>query len=290
MSVDGTPEQAWERYAAFYAKAADWVRGRDVNLDGDGLLEANPSNLSFPRSVTFSSTWMTCSPGWRVAHLGSPCSPARPPIGSYLAMASSSDFWSFTRYVPFAGYDPEPEDVYATARAEVSEDLVGMGTVSVLGAWGGVTPVQRPLLIQEMGFPSSRVYPWDNALAEQQADYVAGAFDAWTEYNQRWTPLPECTRSRHRQARRESCLEEARGASGPAKVFRGPDRSVHGYSRTGPQEDRSRRGRSRGVLTSGVNAYAGVVGERALPAEHLLAGVPADGAASAGVQPGFRAS
>lgn len=80
-------------------------------------------------------------------------------------------------------------------------------------------------------------------------------------------------RPRHPRARRESCFEETRGPSVPARVLRGPDRIGRRCSSTEPtlrgdpehrdaargtpQEDRSGRGRSRCVAACGVSACWG---------------------------------
>lgn len=190
--VDGVPTEAWRRYATFYKKAAAYVKGKPVVLD-DGTTLPNTSSKGFTRTVGFTMTWGECSPfpsgdcgtQWQDWNERDNRNDA------YLSMIKASDHWIYTRYRPFTGYGSNVRNVYREAYDTLYDTFLDMAAYSALSKQLGAGRANRPILIQEIGFPSSRVHYIDNAIEDQQKEFVRAAFDAWRSHNERWISLGE---------------------------------------------------------------------------------------------------
>lgn len=157
--------------------------------------------------MTFSTTWYSpssiwagkdytrCSPAWEYAHLLDPgvlteCGAVRPLAaeGQYLEMMRNADFWSYTVYPPT--YPPNtPGKDSAFFQSELAANFADMRTVSESAGSGGYTHpfgpagAPEPIVIQEIGYPSSYTTFTDDAISDQQAAFVDGAFAALGAYN-----------------------------------------------------------------------------------------------------------
>jgi hypothetical protein len=190
---------AWTKYNTFYQRARNYVRGLPVDTDGNGTLDLQNTSTPQVSWVAFSTAWRTSppcsSPGWAIAHPGE-CPVNFGALASYLSMLATSNFASYT-YYPFPfGFAPGSSAHADSFYTAVTADLNGMKAVSEYVAPFAMGR-QLPIVLQEVGYPSSWVdpnlpidagaYNSDN-IADQQEAFVQGAIWALKDYNSDWIP------------------------------------------------------------------------------------------------------
>lgn len=194
--IDGDAASAWESYAKFYVKAARYVKGESVDLDGDGAPEPNLSDtakLAIPPQPTFTLTMSDECDVRKIVnavegdYAGDTClfpAEVQQRIGqALLAMIGEASFWTFTRYPIWDLSDnPTSDELAGRAHDGVLAAFQTFGDLSRKVAQAGYTPSPRPILMQEVGYPSSLAKVDDNLLLQQQAAVVRGAFAGWEDY------------------------------------------------------------------------------------------------------------
>lgn len=205
------PPTRWADYAEFYTEAAAYVKstadaanvpvsvGTTVRWGAE--LDPPPAHYSGDDVCGPYELFVHSSMSTDCTYFGVPSAPSSTVytdeipavLVSYFAMAGASNVYVYTRYFPQSlGEPPQPTtdpDLFGPQYTlQLVSQFANMGTWSSDITAEGATAIDLPIVIQEIGYPSSFGSAQSQNIADQHLRAVDAAFNAWNIYHDDFVP------------------------------------------------------------------------------------------------------